>query len=149
MRAKQVGRGYIAPVVQSGSIQLCAHVAMGEIFYGERPTFTDRNGKPYFGICHHLIEDLLDYSPDNLLCWLKRPEHTKADNRRRALEALVPDGDLHVFTYARLRYLQDPRTLSDADFQAELEALREDLEKHPLVKVDPTIAAGEEPDKYV
>ncbi len=148
MRAKSKDRGYTAPNLRNYSPRLC-HVLMGEIFYGERKVFIDSKGKPYYGHCHHLINDPLDYSPDNLLCWLTYSEHNKADNRRRALEALVLDGDLHVFTYARLRYLQDPRALSDADFQAELEALREDLEKHPFVKVDPTIEAGEERDKYV
>jgi hypothetical protein len=42
------------------------------------------------------------------------------------LENLVPDRDLRLFSYERLRYLQDPRTLSDADFQRELDLLRKD-----------------------
>jgi len=129
MRAKQVGRGYIAPVVQSGSTQLNAHIAMGEIFYGDRPTFIDSKGNPYFGICHHLIEDPLNYAPENLLCWLTYSEHSKADNRRRALEAAVPDGDLHAFTYERLRELQDPRTMSDEVFQTELAGIRDKYKK--------------------
>ena len=74
MRAKQKGRGYTAPNMRHFDNKAC-HIIMGEIFYGERPTFTDSKGKPYFGICHHLIEDPLDYSPDNLLCWLTRAEH--------------------------------------------------------------------------
>ena len=143
-RKKQTKRGYYAPCMRHFGSRSC-HTLMGEIFYGDRPTFFNRNGKPYVGICHHLIEDLLDYSPENLLCWLTRAEHNKADNRRRALEALVPDGDLHVFTYARLRYLQDPRALSDADFQAELEKIRQ----KGYHRTDSTILAAEEPDKYV
>ena len=123
MRAKQTKRGYYAPSMRKWG--LC-HVLMGEIFYGERPTFIDSKGKPYFGLCHHLIEDPLDYSPENLLCWLDYSQHRKADNRRRALEAVVPDGDLHVFTYERLRELQDPRTMSDENFQTELARIRED-----------------------
>ena len=98
---------------------------MGEIFYGERPTFIDSKGNPYFGVCHHLIEDPLDYSPENLLCWLDYSQHRKADNRRRALEAAVPDGDLHAFTYERLRELEDPRTMPDEDFKTELARIRE------------------------
>ena len=101
---------------------MACHVLMGEIFYGERPVFFDSKGNPYFGICHHLIEEPLNYCPDNLLCWLTYSEHAKADQRRRALEALIPDGNLHVFSYKRLRHLQDPRTLSDDDFQRILDS---------------------------
>ena len=109
---------------------------MGEIFYGERPTFIDSKGKRYFGICHHLIEDPLDYRPENLLCWLDYSQHHKADNRRRALEAAVPDGDLHIFTYERLRELQDPRTMSDEVFQTELAKIRDKYKKRdPLAQM--------------
>ena len=148
MRAKSKGRGYRGPSIQSGSTQNSCHVLMGEIFYGERKIFKDSKGKPYFGHCHHLINDPLDYRPENLLCWLSYSEHRKADNRRRALEALVPDGDLHVFTYERLRYLQDPDTLSDEDFQKELALIRDSLKHHPLTKVNPLDAAAEERNKY-
>ena len=102
------------------------HVLMALAFYGERKIFKDKNGKPYVGICHHLIPDLLDYKPANLLCWLTREEHSEADRRQRALKTMVPDGDLHLFSYERLRELQDPRTMSDEQFAAELEALRKD-----------------------
>ena len=97
---------------------------MGEIFYGERPTFIDRHGKPYFGICHHLIEDPLNYCPENLLCWLTREQHVQADRRRRLLESVVPNGNLYVFTYDRLRELQDPRTMTDEQFEQELATIR-------------------------
>ena len=120
---------------------------MGEIFYGERPTFIDSKGKPYFGQCHHLINEPLNYAPENLLCWLTRSEHRKADSRRRALEAIVPDRNLHVFTYDRLRYLEDPRTLSDADFQTELANLRDEFEHH-LYRTDPLELVGKDVDKY-
>jgi len=125
MRAKSKDRGYTAPNLRWYKPRLC-HVLMGEIFYGERPTFIDRKGKPYYGLCHHLIEEPLNYAPENLLCWLTYSEHTKADNRRRALESVVPDGDLNLFSYERLRELQDPRTMSDEQFAAELEALHKD-----------------------
>ena len=128
MRAKSKDRGYTAPNLRHYKPRLC-HVLMGEIFYGDRPTFIDSKGKPYFGLCHHLIEDPLDYRPENLLCWLDYSQHHKADNRRRALEAAVPDGDLHVFTYERLRELQDPRTMSDEVFQTELAKIRDKYKK--------------------
>jgi hypothetical protein len=97
---------------------------MALAFYGERPTYTDKNGKPYVGICHHLIPDLLNYKPANLLCWLTREQHYEADRRQRLLKTVVPDGNLYVFTYERLRELQDPRTMSREAFEQELEALR-------------------------
>ena len=107
-RAKHTKRGYIAPSMPNFHRRKC-HILMGEIFYGERPVYFDKHGKPYFGICHHLIEDVLDYRPENLLCWLTREEHTEADRRRRMLESMVPNGDLHVFDMVQLRELQDPR----------------------------------------
>ena len=122
MRAKSKDRGYTAPNLRNYKPRLC-HVLMGEIFYGERPTFIDRKGNPYFGLCHHLIEDPLNYCPENLLCWLTYSEHHKADNRRRALEKVVTEGNLNGFDYAILRELQDPRTMSDADFDARMEYL--------------------------
>ena len=123
MRAKSKDRGYTAPNLRRYKPRLC-HVLMGEIFYGERPTFIDRKGNPYFGLCHHLIEDPLNYCPENLLCWLTYSEHHKADNRRRALEKVVPEGNLNGFDYAILRELQDPRTMTDADFDSRMEYLR-------------------------
>ena len=100
------------------------HVLMALAFYGERPTYTDKNGKPYVGICHHLIPDLLNYKPANLLCWLTREQHYEADRRQRALKTVVPDGNLYLFSYERLRELQDPRTMSREQFEQELEAIR-------------------------
>ena len=100
------------------------HVVMAITFYGERPVFMDpKTGKTYGGVCHHLIPDKLDYRPANLLCWLTRAEHMEADRRQRALKKVVPDGDLRLFTYERLRELQDPRTMSREQFELELAAL--------------------------
>lgn len=101
------------------------HILMALAFYGPRPTFKDKNGKPYVGICHHLIPDKLDYRPANLLCWLTRAEHAEADSRQRALKKVVPNGDLHLFSYERLRYLQDPRTTSREIFETELARIAE------------------------
>ena len=100
------------------------HLLMALAFYGDRPTFKDKNGKEYVGICHHLIPDPLNYRPANLLCWLTREQHTEADRRQRALRKVVPNGDLSIFTYERLRDLQDPRSMSRELFEQELAAIR-------------------------
>ena len=100
-------------------VQTC-HILMALAFYGERLT-DPITGKTC--VCHHLIPDPLDYKPANLLCWLTRAEHTEADRRQRALKKVVPDGDLRLFTYERLRELQDPRTMSREQFETELAAL--------------------------
>ena len=123
MRAKSKDRGYTAPNLRNYHPRLC-HVLMGEIFYGDRPVFINSKGNPYFGRCHHLIEEPLNYCPDNLLCWLTYSEHSKADKRRRALEEVVPDGNLNGFDYAILRELQDPRTMSDIGFETHMQYLR-------------------------
>ncbi len=93
--------------------RLC-HLLMAIAFYGPRPTYTDENGKTYYGICHHLINDKLDYRPANLLCWLTHEEHTEADCRQRALKKIT--GDLHNWSYDKLREWQDPRITTRAEF---------------------------------
>ena len=125
----KMGKGYPSDR-QTGSKN--CHLLMALAFYGPRPTFENTSlplqGKglergSYVGICHHLIPDALDYRPANLLCWLTRAEHSEADRRQRALKKVVPDGDLRLFTYERLRELQDPRTMSREQFETELAAL--------------------------
>lgn len=74
---------------------------------------------------HHLNGITTDNCFDNLLCVLI-PEHRIADNRQKALKTVVPDGDLYLFSYERLRELQDPRVTSDEQFQRELDLLRKD-----------------------
>ena len=115
------------------------HIMMAITFHGQRPTFIDpKTGKEYVGICHHLIPDKLNYRPANLLCWLTREQHTEADRRQRALRKVVPDGDLSIFTYERLRDLQDPRSMSRELFEIELAAIR-DAHFHfgaPLARMD-------------
>lgn len=116
--------GHPVPKMTNFGSKKC-HVLRALAFYGERKVFIDeKTGKSYFGQCHHLNGDLEDHRKDNLLCWLSRPQHRIADKRRQALKAVVPNGDLHLFSYDRLRYLQDPRTLSDEDFDRELAAIR-------------------------
>ncbi len=124
--------GKLYPYLRETAGSKACHILMALAFYGPRPTFENTSlplqGKglgrgSYVGICHHLIPDALDYRPANLLCWLTRAEHTEADRRQRALKKVVPDGNLRLFTYERLRELQDPRTMSREQFETELAAL--------------------------
>ena len=73
---------------------------------------------------HHLTGIVTDNCLDNLLCVSKFNEHPIADARQKALKTVVPDGNLYLFSYERLRELQDPRSMSDEDFLRELEAIR-------------------------
>ena len=117
------------------------HILVALAFYGERP-IDPTTGKPC--VCHHLIPDRLDYRPANLLCWLTRAEHGEADRRQKLLAKVVPDGNLHLFTYERLRELQDPQTMTREAFEQEL-AILSRMDYH---RVDPLAAAAEEPRKY-
>ena len=128
MRDKHYAHGHGVPKLRSYGNRRC-HILMGVAFYGKRPYYKYKNGNLYPGIAHHLINDLSDYSKDNLLCWLTREQHSIADDRRSALEAAVPDGDLHIFTYDRLRELQNPRTMTDEVFQTELAKIRDKYKK--------------------
>lgn len=121
-RAKQTKRGYQPPTMRHFGTKPCHHL-MARAFYGERPTYTDRNGKPYVGIVHHLIPDPLDYKPANLLCWLTREQHTEADRRQRLLRREL--GDTHRLGYLKLQRLQDLRQTSPEDFESELNKLIE------------------------
>ena len=113
----KTGKQY--PFLREANSKKC-HILMALAFYGDRPTYIGKNGKEYVGICHHLIPDALDYKPANLLCGLTREQHYEADRRQRALKKVVPDGDLHLFSYERLRELQDPRVLTREQFETEL-----------------------------
>ena len=86
--------------------------------------YQDKNGKPYRGVVHHLIPDVMNYSAENLLYWLSRKDHATADKRQRMLRDVVPGGNLQFFSYSRLRVLQDPRITTDADFLSELEKIK-------------------------
>ena len=100
------------------------HILMAYAFYGERPTYVNAKGivKPYHA--HHLNGDKFDYRPANILAWLHPTQHRIADNRQKVLQTVVPNGDLRGFDYAILRELQDPRSMTDADFDARMEYLR-------------------------
>jgi len=103
------------------------HVLMALAFYGEREIFKDKNGKPYVGICHHLIPDLLDYKPANLLCWLTREEHSEADRRQRLIKKAVGIEGMREIGYTQLRFYQDPRETTDEEFQTALDKIKSDL----------------------
>ena len=125
---RKMGKGY--PSLTETGGRNC-HVLMALTFYGPRPMFDDKwemtNDKcqmAHVGIVHHLIPDPLNYRPANLLCWLTREQHAEADRRQRALRKVVPNGDLSIFTYERLRDLQDPRSMSRELFEQELAAIR-------------------------
>lgn len=121
--------GSIYPKMRYYGNKLC-HILMALAFYGERPTYTDKNGKIYVGICHHLIPDKIDYRPANLLCWLTREEHNEADRRQRALRKVLPD--MHAISYEMHRYLQDPRVTCREVFNVELNKLRATYAKDNL-----------------
>ena len=121
---KGIIRGFMHPYLRQYGSKL-AHRLMFATFADEPcPIFFDSKGNPYKGIVHHVIENPYDIRMDNLMGWLSYKQHAIADKRRRALEAVVPDGDLRGFDYAILRELQDPRTMSDADFETRMEYLR-------------------------
>ena len=96
------------------------HIAVALAWIGEQPT--DEEGYRYQ--CHHLNGITSDNRASNLI-WLSRANHRLYDARQKALKEVVPDGNLYLFTYQRLRELQDPRVTSDEKFQSELEALRQ------------------------
>ena len=103
-----------------------SHHLMALAFYGERPTYKDKNGKPYVGIVHHLIPDKLDYKPANLLCWLTREQHIEADRRQKELKKILPD--MHDLSYDEHRRIQDQRVTSKEQFEVELQNLRKRYE---------------------
>lgn len=94
------------------------HILMALAFYGERPV-DQTTGKPC--VIHHLINDKLDYRPDNLLCWLTREQHNEADRRQRALSKVI--GDLHKWPYEKLRAFQDPRVMTREVFDIFIESI--------------------------
>ncbi len=100
------------------------HILRALAFYGPRPTYVSKKGeiKPYH--CHHLNGNLEDHCKANLLAWIHPEEHKIADARQKAMRKVVPNGNLVGFDYAVLRELQDPRTMSDADFENHMEYLR-------------------------
>lgn len=123
-RSSKKNHGHGVPFMRHFANRKC-HILRALAFYGERTVYIDeKTGKSYFGQCHHLNADLEDHRKDNLLAWLSRPLHKKADKRQKAMKEISIDGTLVGFDYAVLRELQDPRTMSDADFLNRMEYLR-------------------------
>ena len=102
----------------------CCHILRALAFYGPRPTYVTKKGTIRPCECHHLNGDLEDHRKANILAWLSRPIHDIANARQDALQTIVPNQDLRGFDYAILCELQDPRTMSDADFETRMEYLR-------------------------
>ena len=96
---------------------------------------------PLYHQIHHLNGITIDNCVDNLLCVHFKDHRLISDVRQKALRTVVPDGDLTLIPYERLRQLQDPRVLTDEQFAEELEAIR--AEGFHLV--DPLAAAAKEP----
>ena len=124
VKGKTRTRGFVHPCLsQIGGKQ--AHRIMFETFADEPCLiFFDSKGNPYKGIVHHVIENPQDIRMDNLMGWLTHKEHSIADKRRRALEAVLPD--MYCISTARLKKLEDPRETSDAEFEEWLNLLKED-----------------------
>ena len=120
-RTSNGNTGGCYPAMRGTGSKNC-HLLMALAFFGPR-TIDPATGKVC--VCHHLIPDPLDYRPANLLCWLTRAEHAEADRRQRALRKVVPHGDLHIFSYDRLRELQDPRTMSKETFEEVFQRLKD------------------------
>ena len=122
---KSYSHGHVKPILRECA-KTC-HVLMALAFYGERPLFISlKNGKPYVGICHHLIPDLLDYRPANLLCWLTREQHYEADRRQRLIKKAVGIEGMRELGYDLLRKYQDPRVICKSDFEAWFTLFMED-----------------------
>ena len=123
-KGRKIGSCY--PIMRYFSGKLCHHL-MALAFYGERPLFINfKTGVAYVGIVHHIIPDKLDYRPANLLCWLTREEHSEADRRQRLIKKAVGIEGMREIGYTQLRFYQDPRETSAAEFEAWFNLFRED-----------------------
>jgi len=99
----------------------------------EPPTYIGKKGQTLKKVIHHLIPEPMNFRADNLLFWLTGSEHAKADRRQRALKEALPNGNLHVLTYDRLRTLQDPRITSDEVFARELDKIKNASEHFEMI----------------
>ena len=118
-------RGRIHPIIGNSK---AAHRLMAAAYADEPcPIYFDSKGNPYKGIVHHVIENPYDIRVDNLLWWLSYKQHSIADNRRRALEQILPD--MYAVPTKRLKRLQDPRITSDELFIVELNQLAKEYDR--------------------
>ena len=89
---------------------------------------------------HHLTGVTTDNCIDNLLCVSIREHRPIADVRQKALKAVVPNGNLYLLPYNRLRELQDPHIFCDDTFARELAAVKAEYAKMDHVPGDQQIA---------
>ena len=110
-------RGISHPSMRNfGNIQCHRLAAYALSQVTEAPTYVNKHGKRLKKVIHHLISEPLNFCADNLLFWLTGSEHHIADRRQKALAEVLPNGNLHLLTYDRLRKLQDPRVTTDEEF---------------------------------
>ena len=121
-KANNGKRGLSHPTMRHFNSQH-VHRLMFETFADEPcPIFFTKNGMPYKGIVHHVIENPYDFRVDNLMGWLTHKQHHIADKRRRALESVLPD--MYCVETEYLKLLQDPRKTDEDVFNMELIKLR-------------------------
>ena len=121
-KANNGKRGLAHPIMRHFGHK-AAHRLMFETFADEPcPIFFDSKGNPYKGIVHHVIENPNDIRMINLMGWLTYKQHHIADERRRALESVLPD--MYCADTAYLKELEDPRLTTDEEFEKELAAIR-------------------------
>ena len=121
-KANNGKRGLSHPIMRHFNAKH-AHRLMFETFADEPcPIFFTKNGKPYKGIVHHVIENPHDIRMVNLMGWLTHKQHHIADKRRRALESVLPD--MYCVETAYLKLIQDPRKTDEEVFNMELKKLR-------------------------
>ena len=122
VKAKTKLRGLNHPILRHFGGKTAHRVIFATFADEPCPIFFDSKGNPYKGIVHHVIENPNDVRMDNLIGWLTYKQHKKADKRRRALEAVLPD--MYCVETAYLKLLQDPRQTDDLFFNMELNNLR-------------------------
>ena len=98
---------------------------------------------PLYHQIHHLNGITIDNCVDNLLCVHFREHRLVSDVRQKAIRTVVPDKDLSIIPYDRLRQLQDPRVLTDEEFSKELESIR----AQGYHRVAPLAAAAKDPNR--
>lgn len=130
VKTKTRTRGFRHPILQSFGCKNAHRVMFGTFADEPCPIFFDFKGNPYKGIVHHVIENPYDIRMDNLMGWLTHREHTIADKRRRALEAVLPD--MYCVETAYLKLLQDPRQTDELEFNMVLNNLHATYAKDNL-----------------
>ena len=120
-RKTGVNRGFVHPYLVHFGGKFAHRVMFGTFADEPCPIFFDSKGNPYKGIVHHVIENHYDVRMDNLMGWLTYKQHTVADKRRRALEAVLPD--MYCVETAYLKLLQDPRQTDELEFNMVLNNL--------------------------